>query len=447
MTLLLAGAARRDISPRKPVFLVGYPGVERTSTGVHDPLLASALCLKNGDAAVLLVAVDILYISLATARELRAGIARRTEIDEAGIFISATHTHSGPVTSVLASWGADAVVPAPDPEYMTRFKAGIVDAAVASAESLRPAELAWTSANAAGAGSNRLSPEGAVDPEVGLLLVRDAAGGAPIASAAIYSMHPTVLHQDSTLVSADFPAFVREEVSAALGGDAPGLYHTGPAGNQSPRYFVKSQSFEEAERLGRFIGSRAASALSSLRAEDFDADPELAGRLKSVTLPAREMPSVAAAERLFAESVAEFERLKREGAAHGITRSAECATFGAEETLTLARLQANGELARFITDYSQPQVQVLSIGDGSLVGFPGELFVEYGLEIKARSPRRTFAVSLVGGELQGYIVTPEAAAAGGYEAANSLFAPESGQIMVEAALELLADPFTHEERE
>ncbi len=37
-TSLRAGAARRDISPRKPMFLVGYPHVARTSTGIHDPI-------------------------------------------------------------------------------------------------------------------------------------------------------------------------------------------------------------------------------------------------------------------------------------------------------------------------------------------------------------------------------------------------------------------------
>jgi hypothetical protein len=43
-------------------------------------------------------------------------------------------------------------------------------------------------------------------------------------------------------------------------------------------------------------------------------------------------------------------------------------------------------------------------------------------------------ISLANGELQGYIVTPEA---DGYEAGFSLFSPEAGQIMVNAALDLV----------
>jgi hypothetical protein len=435
---LLAGAAAREVTPRESTFLVGYPHAERTSTGVHDPLLASALCLRDGNGGgVLLVAVDVLFIAPHTARGLRAEIARRTGLSAEGVLVSATHTHSGPVTVEMASWSGDRVVPKPDPAYMQRLGRGILDAAREAFETARPAELAWTSARAEGAGCNRLSPHGPVDPEVGLLLAQEAGGGAPIAALAVYSMHPTVLHEESTLVSADFPHYVREEIRAALGGDPTVLYQTGPAGNQSPRYFVRAQTFEEAERLGRFVGGRAAAALTSIPAVAFDADPELGGTLASVTLPARRMPSVAEAERLLAESVAEFERLKRGGAPHGPARTAECATFGAEETVTLARLQENGRLAEVIAEYRDADVQVLLVGEAAIAGFPCELFVEYGLELKARSPRRVFAVSLAGGELQGYIVTPEAAAAGGYEAANSLFAPESGRIMLDAALSLI----------
>ena len=40
---LKAGTAIREITPVKPMFLVGYPHEERISNGVHDPLFASSL--------------------------------------------------------------------------------------------------------------------------------------------------------------------------------------------------------------------------------------------------------------------------------------------------------------------------------------------------------------------------------------------------------------------
>ncbi len=44
---LQARAAQVDITPESAVPLFGYPHVRRISTGVHDPLLASALVLRS----------------------------------------------------------------------------------------------------------------------------------------------------------------------------------------------------------------------------------------------------------------------------------------------------------------------------------------------------------------------------------------------------------------
>lgn len=57
------GAAERDVTPTGPQFLYGYPHVERTSTGVHDSLLASTLYLDDGLREALFVAVDVIWLS------------------------------------------------------------------------------------------------------------------------------------------------------------------------------------------------------------------------------------------------------------------------------------------------------------------------------------------------------------------------------------------------
>jgi neutral ceramidase len=44
---------------------------------------------------------------------------------------------------------------------------------------------------------------------------------------------------------------------------------------------------------------------------------------------------------------------------------------------------------------------------------------------------------MANGELQGYIVTAEAAARGGYEAANAVFCPSNGPRFVAATLALI----------
>ena len=51
---LVAGGGSFNITPPIGTFLYGYPHTPRLSTGVHDPLLASALYLDNGNTSVLL---------------------------------------------------------------------------------------------------------------------------------------------------------------------------------------------------------------------------------------------------------------------------------------------------------------------------------------------------------------------------------------------------------
>lgn len=434
---LNAGAAVRQISPPRGAALFGYPHVERVSTGVHDPLLASALFLKDDSRSVLLVALDLLFLDPPTARSIRRAAARAASVPEACVLVSCTHTHSGPVTCRLLGWQGDPAVPEADPGYLEYVCEQAVRAAQEAARRARPAELAWTAADARGVGGNRLSPEGVTDPEAGILAVRSLDGGLLLAVALIYGMHPTVLHEDSTLVSSDFPHYTRTHLQARFGDDLTVLYHTAPCGNQSPRYFVDGQTFEEAERLGSKLGEAAAGALETLSENDFTRRCTLSGNLRPVDMPRSTLPSVAEAEEQLAQCRARYERLQATEADRAEVRTAECAIFGAEGAVVLARADQRGEIDKTLATYGPTEVQTLRIGDAHLVGLPGEIFTEYALDIKRRAPGKTFVVSLVGGELQGYIVTPKAAAAGGYEAANSLFSPASGAAMVDVALSML----------
>ncbi len=429
---LRAGTAKRDIANRKPLFLVGYPHVARTSAGIHDPLWATALYLDDGQRTILSLAVDILFVHHRTVAECRAAIARETGVPAARILISATHTHSGPVTAGILSWREDPLVPPPDPEYMASFRDGIIAAGVAAAAAAQPAGAVMTTAVSEGVGGNRLAAAGVRDPEVGVLLVRRASDHRPLALQMVYSMHPTVLHEDSRLVSSDFPHFTREVIGTALPG-VEVLYHTGPCGNLSPRYHVKAQTFAEADRLGSLLGRQVLEAVGRLRDPDFRQDLTVDEAVTRVHLPPRRFGSVAEAERARREAVADYEQLQREGAPHGPLRTAECTVFGAEEQVVLAKAQAAGETAALLREYNPVQVQVLRVGDSYLAGWPGECFVEYALTLKKAVPG-AFAISLANGELQGYIPTPQAT---GYEARLSFFEPAAGERLVPATAELI----------
>lgn len=437
---LLAGSAARDISPTRPTALYGYPHVERVSTGIHDPLLATVLVLRHGTATVVLAALDILMLDPAFARELRRDVARTVGCGEEDVFIGCTHTHSGPVTSQLLAWRSDVGMPPVDTDYLLYLKSHMVAAAASAANATVPAELAWTKADVTGVGGNRRTRGGLSDPECGILAVRRSGARKDILGLAlVYGMHPTVLHEDSTLVSADFPHYARVQVQEHVGSPVPVVYLNAPSGNQSPRHFVEGQTFAEAERLGRKLGSAVCSALDAVGGDAWRGDVALGGRMAQVSLKRNPVRPLGDAEALLADCRERHARLRRENAARAEIRTAECAVFGAEGTLALSRAAAGGELDAALRDYRKVDVQAVRVGDAWLVGFPGETFTEYALETKRRAPVTVFPVSLVNGNLQGYIVTPEAAAEGGYEATNAVFAPDSGAILVATALRLLGE--------
>jgi hypothetical protein len=256
---------------------------------------------------------------------------------------------------------------------------------------------------------------------------------------AVCSMHPTVLHEDSTLVSGDFLGAARQYLQRTrAGGDSgPGchvLFHTGPCGNQSPRHVVKANTFAEAERLGRILGQAIEKAGRQTR---FVSRAPLVCRQTFVDLPRKAFLSVEAARAKLSAATERLARLRRELAPWAEVRTAECDFFGAEESVTLALAQQDLRLARVYDACLPAEIQAFTVGPWTFVGWPGEVFVEYALAVKARRAD-TFVISLANGELQGYVVTPEAAAEGGYEASNGLFPPEAGRILVERTLELLA---------
>ena len=349
--------------------------------------------------------------------------------------ISATHTHSGPLPVDTLASEIDPVVPKADPRYIEYMENGIVNAAVRACRAARPATVGLAVADGSGVGTHRHEVGGPSDPQVPVLAVRDAGDGAFLAVMLVCSMHPTVLHEDSTLVSGDFPAMARHWLQGqVVGENCPVLHHTGPCGNQSPRHVTVANTFEEAKRLGAVLGRAVAEAIASI---DYIAEITLDCASATVQLPVRRQPSPGEAQAALDRAHERLETLRRSGAARTEVRTAECDWFGAEESLALSLAAADGRLDRVVASVMPAEVMLARIGPWALAGWPGEAFVEFSLMVKARRPN-CFVVSLANGELQGYVATEEAVRQGWYEAMNSVFSnPESGMAIVEKTLELL----------
>jgi hypothetical protein len=250
----------------------------------------------------------------------------------------------------------------------------------------------------------------------------------------ICSMHPTVLHEDSTLVSGDFPGMTRRYLQDnLLGQDCPVLYHTGPEGNQSPRHITRENTFAEAERLGTLLGQAVAQVIPLIH---YRPTAKLQQARGEIDLPRRAFPPLSDAEERVVRAREKLDHLRHSQASRQETRTAEVDWFGAEETLTLTRAALEGRLEAYYQQCLPAEVQVLKVSPWAFVGWPGEMFVEFGLAVKEKA-QDTYVVALANGELQGYVVTEEAAREGGYEASNALLGPSSGNLLVAATLELL----------
>lgn len=430
---LSAGCGVADITPVDSQFLFGYPHVERFSTGVHDPLFSTALCLSSRGKQILIISNDIIFVGKQSVARIRSGIASRCGIPEENILVSATHTHSGPLTMDYLSNAGDPFVPKADLNYIRLLEQKNIEAGLEAVANLEPVEIGMRIADGTGIGTNRRDPEGPSDLEIPVLAVRSTKTQKMLALMLVCSMHPTVLHEDSTLVSGDFPGMARLHLQHALGPDCAIVYHTGCEGNQSPRHVTRENTFSEAERLGCILGTAVLKVLPEVEYHD---EIELTTYRVFIDLPGREFPDPVEAGQKLLHSFKTFTRLKEQGASRRQIRTAECDWFGAEETLTLSKAQVSGNLEEARRSCLPAEIQLLTIGSWSFVAWPGELFVEYGMAIK-QSFKNTFVINLANGELQGYIVTEEAAAEGGYEASNGLFHHSSGSLIVKTTKELL----------
>lgn len=434
MKKLYTGAAIVDITPQKPMFLHGYPHVERISEGINDPLFASALIIDNEELQIGFCSVDVIFISKEITNQVRKRVSESTGIPLRNLMISATHTHSGPVT--FSDIFYDPVVPEADPEYISFLIDKLVEVYTQAFKNKRESKIAITTANVNDVGGNRREVSGTMDNEVSILVLKDLQTNEISTLSVIYSMHPTVLHQDSKLISADFPGYTREYIKNKLGNTLKVLYHTGPSGNQSPRHFVNSKTFDEAKRLGYLLGEGIIKSVELLSDDDFYSWVSLNTHSECIMLPKREFMSVEDAEVKRIKAKEKYERLKENNASIAEIRTAEVDWFGSEENKQLSEMAGNGKLDKIYQSVLPAEISMISIDKNNFIFLPGEIFVEYSLTIKEKNPN-TYVVSLSNGVLAGYLVTEEAEKEGGYEASNSIFPSSAGKVLVEKVLSLL----------
>lgn len=442
---MLCGLYEVDITPHLGVDIPGYFEA-RPATGVRDRLMARALACENVDGdAFILVALDTLTLKESTVDRARRKITQLTGIPGERVMISATHTHTGgPVSEFVPGTS--------DPAYEAWQANQAADAAAMAWQKRRPAKLGYGKAHEDSIafirryhmkdGTFRTNPgflhdeidrpAGSIDPEVGIIKIEDM-DGRLIGVITNYACHLDTVKGNR--FCQDYPGEISRVLKSVYDDSVVSIFLTGACGNINHFDFMHRTRdyYDKADpphyvRMGRILAGGVIRALATIETDETE---RLAVENESFAAVIRtpEQKDIDAAKALLAEHP------------YSVVYRTEDGMIGDTERL-IDRHYARSllEVAEITKHDVQIPVQAVRIGEAAIVGVPCELFVEFGLDIKARSGFENTLINTLCNGLFGYIAVREAFGQGGYEtmiSGDTMMGPDTGYDMVETAVELL----------
>jgi len=408
MSSLRVGTGRVDITPPIGTWMQGYAVRDHGTEGIHDNLKATAVAVENGQRIVALLTCDLIGLDDATVDAVRRRASTLSGIDPQAIMVTCSHTHGGPATGRRSYTTRDE-------HYMGMLEKQLATAVAMAVKDLRSAS-ALVGTGSVRIGVNRRAardgdvvlgenPEGPIDPEV-LSIRFDDSEQRTLAVVFNYACHGTTLGGDNYLVTADYIGYARSTLERALPeGRALSSFVNGAAGDINPH---PSGSFDLARRHGLVLGAEALKASQVAREID---EPSISHCRVRAHLPLSRPPSLR-------ELKADLTELKASlGEGKGKVRASPETVAKILWTEEMIRRSEKDE----IKDHTTIEVQALRIGSVGIVGLPGEVFVEIGLEVKRRSPFEATIFAGYSNGLVGYIPTDGAILQGGYEPVRSCY--------------------------
>jgi neutral ceramidase len=456
-----AGAAQLDITPEAGVHLSGDIARYRPARLALDPLYAKAIVFERDGRKLCFLALDVTIITAPYTARIREAASQATGIEPDAIMVHATQTHSAPS---VGGFMLDPDFPPLPREFewangaqrdYSDFAADrAVEAIRVANDAPRPVQVGVGSCIEGRLAFNRravtrdggiimpapswqggpLGPtniryiEGPIDPELGVLCIRDAALNVP-GLIANYACHPVHVFP-KPFVSADWPGALASGLQEAHGADCVAMVLNGACGNINPWPPFDPDYVEDHVRMGRTLAERAQAAIESLQFTD---DVALDWRIEHVPIPLREIPPD-----------------ELEHAQHVISEKpqptwADESHTGVDYEWMVAASIYSVHLMRQRSPVFEYEVQVLRVGDAAFVGLPGEPFVECGLRIKLASPTYPTYIAHCTTHYVGYIPIREAFDRGGHEVNTRYWAklvPEAIDLIVDGAADTLGSVFS-----
>jgi hypothetical protein len=472
---LMIGWAEAEITPDKPVFMAGMFHA-RLSEGVLDPITVTALALQSGQEQAVFVSCDVVTIPDELRDAVRDHLQGQADMDPMKVILHATHTHSGPeirVPSAIAGHtsvgGTGVELDGMAIEDYTAFAAKrIADAIVRAWKAKAPGAIGFGLGYAV-IGRNRrwvgadgmvtkynLQPsvcdhfrhiEGYEDHSVHVIAVYDSRS--QMTGLVINVPCPSQLSESEFSLSSDWWHEVRLELRLRFGEPLFLLPQCSAAGDLCPfPLYEQEANARMLELKGQTdrqeIALRIADAVSEIVpsiGKRIDYAPALRHAVKTIELPATRLSEedVESARRETEAWKAVYEQEMQRLAEHPELMQKPRWYVTATDAYRRMRWNQN-VIHRFEHQKANAtlpaELHMVQLGQVGFAANPFELYLDYGVQIKARSPAiQTFVVQLAGGGT--YLPSPRSVSGGGYGSipASNPVGPEGGQMLVDQTIE------------
>ena len=445
---MTAGFAEADITPDLGMEVPGGYG-KSYCRSIHDPCKVRAAVFDDGRMRVALVGVDAGFVFRPMVLQARERIRQRTGIRAEAVLIGASHSHSsGPLgivqpgqydhTSELVRRLAYEQSSCADARYVDKVRDKIVEAVCAADRAKIEARCGAGIGKEDRVAFNRrlrmkngltythpgqnnpdvLEYAGPTDPTVGVLGAWNGSGKF-LGCVVNFACHATTSPDG---ISANYIYYIERAIRGVMGEGAIVVFLQGYSGDVTQVDNLSPYVFPEGERWAKIVGGRIGTeAVKTLLSMEPGRLVPLDARTKLLRIN-RRTPDPKRVKHC-------LELAQKDPKVVGHTDWAF-----AKEMVLLDALCA-------ISPVAEVEVQAIQVGPAVLLANPGELFCQYGLETRSRSP---FAITFPVGyanDFAGYVPTEEAFGphGGGYETrltSCTNLEVQAGRKMVEAALEL-----------
>lgn len=393
-----AGLARVVITPDKPVWMAGYASRNKPAEGKMHDLYAKALALEDARGArIVIVTTDLLGLPRAMTTPLREHANKRYGLKPEQILFNSSHTHTGPVLagSLGGAYFLDATQLAAVNVYTKQLEEKLLGVMGAALKDLSPAKISYAQTTAPFAMNRRqmtekgmvigVNREGVVDRDVPVLRI-EAPDGKLRGVVFGYACHNTTLTGEFYQMSGDYAGYAQEALERAHPG-ATAMFVMGCGADINPYPRSKLEYAQShGETLARSVGAALGGAMESLGGE-------IKTALGVTPIPFAPLPTRQEWEARLADT--------------NKYKSAHAARM-------LDQFKRDGKLPN---EYPYT-VQVVRLGDVTLIALAGEVVTDYSLRLKRELAGKVW-VAGYSNDLCSYIPSARMIPEGGYEVIDS----------------------------